>query len=214
MEGVAIRSARTSDAPFLAWTILTAGRAHLGRGWYDIALGLPEEQCLYVLTRLVLARPHSWWRHSNFMIAEEDGQLAAALCAFGSTDGWGDSEAALAEAVAPLGWGEAELSQVWSRGSYVFTCTAPSAADLWTIENVATRPRSRGRGLAGHLLDQALERGRAEGFAAAQLSFVIGNRPAEWAYLKAGFIPVEEKRHPEFEAATGSPGLKRFERPL
>ena len=120
----------------------------------------------------------------------------------------------MASASAPLGWGEKELGEAWTRGAYVFTCTTPESQDLWTIENVATRPKSRGRGLAGALLGQAFERGRERGYGAAQLSFVIGNRPAEWAYLKAGFSLAEERRHPQFEAVTGAPGLKRLVRPL
>ena len=214
LGGAVIRPARAEDAPFLAWSILAAGRAAGARGWYDIALGLPEEDCLALLARLVVARPVCWWHYSNALVAEEDGVPAAALCAFGSAEGWGDSEGALAAAAAPLGWRGAEVAEVWRRGAYVFTCTSPASGDLWTIENVATRPQSRGRGLAGALLDRALTRGRELGYGLAQLSFVIGNRPAEWAYLKAGFTLAEEKRHPQFEAATGAPGLKRFVRPL
>ncbi len=212
--GPVIRPARPQDAGFLAWTILTAGRAHLERGWYDIALELPEREALDVLARLVMSRTPCWWRYSNFLLAEVDGVRAGALCAFAAPEGWGSSEAALAEATAQLGWGPQELADVWDRGGYVFTCTFGETGRCWVVENVATRPEYRGRGVMGALLRAALDKGRVQGLPEAQLSFLIGNAAAERAYLKAGFLPAGEQRHPVFEAATGAPGLKRFLRAL
>lgn len=211
---VTVRPARRDDAPFLAWAMLEAGRAHLSRGWYDIALGLPESQRLELLARLALTDVRSWWHFSNFLVAEDDGQPVGALCAFSSAEGYATSEAALAEAAWPMGWGREDLAAVWSRGAYIFTCSVAVDDDLWTIENVAVRPSHRGRGVTGMLLDQALDKGRAAGFSQAQLSFIIGNAPAERAYAKAGFGFVQERRSPEFEATVGAPGLRRFVRAL
>ena len=209
-----VRPAGPQDAPFLAWAMLQAGRAHRPLGWYDIALGLPESQCLELLARLALTDVRSWWHHSNFLVAMDDGDPVAALCAFGSAEGYATSEAALAEATWPLGWGPEDLAAVWTRGAYIFSCSVAVDDDLWTIENVAVRPSHRGMGATGLLLNQALARGRDEGFGQAQISFVIGNDPAERAYAKAGFQFAQEKRSPEFEAAVGAPGLRRFVRAL
>ena len=211
-----VRPARREDAPFLAWAMLTAGRGHLQRGWYDIAFDLPASASLEVLRRLVLTDAPSWWRYDRFLVAEADGQPAAALSGFGSSDYEG-SETALQEAVADLGWSQQDLTAVWARGAYVFTCTLGGPdddAEAWTIENVATRDGFRGRGLAGQLIEAAVEKGRLAGFGQAQISFLIGNAPAERAYAKAGFGLAEERRHPDFEAAVGAPGLKRFSRAL
>jgi translation initiation factor 4G len=60
------------------------------------------------------------------------------------------------------------------------------------------------------LIERALEDGRKQGFQEAQISFLIGNEPAERAYYKAGFRFDAERRHPDHEAACGSPGLRRF----
>jgi len=207
-----VREARPQDAGFLAWVILAAGRAHRPVGWYDIAIGLPETDALEVLRRLVLTQTPSWWRYDNFLVAEVEGRPAGALCCFSAGEGWSGSQAALAEATAPLGWGEAELAAFWTRGAYVFTCALESLGDVWVIENVATTPEFRGQDVAGALLAAALDKGRRRGFQLAQLSFLIGNAPAERAYAKAGFQPAGEKRHPDFQAAVGSPGLKRFVR--
>jgi hypothetical protein len=37
---------------------------------------------------------------------------------------------------------------------------------------------------------------------------------AERCYAKAGFAFAEEKRDPAFEAVTGAPGFRRFERAI
>jgi translation initiation factor 4G len=208
---VKVRPARPDDAPFLAWAMLTAGRGHLQRGWYDIALGMTEKERLELLRRLVLTRTRSWWRYDRFLVAEADGRPAAALSGFGANEYEG-SQAALGEAASELGWGEEDLAAVWTRGAYVFTCTlgADDEAEAWTIENVATAPDHRGRRLAGRLIEAALDRGRRAGFRQAQISFLIGNDPAERAYARAGFRPSGERRHPDFEAAVGAPGLKKF----
>lgn len=205
-----VRPARATDAAFLAWAMLAAGRGHLSRGWYDVAFGLPEAGTLDLLQRLALAGTPSWWRWDRFLVAELDGRPAAALAAFGASDYEG-SEAALREAAVSIGWGKSELDAVWRRGAYVFSCTMGGGEDeAWVIENVASSPEARGRGLAGRLIAAAVERGRREGFGEAQISFFIGNHAAERAYAKAGFALEEERRHPDFEAAVGAPGLRRY----
>jgi ribosomal protein S18 acetylase RimI-like enzyme len=84
----------------------------------------------------------------------------------------------------------------------------------WFIEHVATAPRYRGRGLALALLAHALAEGAAAGHQRATITFYIGNDAAERCYAKAGFVAAEERRHPEFEALTGAPGFRRFERAI
>jgi translation initiation factor 4G len=62
------------------------------------------------------------------------------------------------------------------------------------------------------LLQHELARARAEGYTRAQISFLIGNAPAERAYIKAGFRFAEERRAAEFQTAISSPGLWRLSR--
>jgi ribosomal protein S18 acetylase RimI-like enzyme len=84
----------------------------------------------------------------------------------------------------------------------------------WLIEHVATDETYRGRGLVQALIGHALAAGKAAGFERASISFLIGNEPAERCYAKAGFVFAEEKRDPQFEALTGAPGFRRFERAI
>jgi hypothetical protein len=44
----------------------------------------------------------------------------------------------------------------------------------------------------------------------AQVSLYIGNMPAQRAYKKVGFEFFDEKRHPDFEAEIGCPGMMRM----
>jgi ribosomal protein S18 acetylase RimI-like enzyme len=209
-----IREARREDANFLAWAILTAARSHLPKGWFDIALGAPESECWRFLERLALTEAHSWWHYSRFKIAEDNGRPAATMCGFRASEGYPLSESAMTEVANTLAMSEAEQHAIWERSTYLFTCIMEPHDDFWTIENVATLPEYRGRGVAGHLLANLLNDGRARGFTQAQITFLIGNEAAERSYAKAGFHFDAEKRHPDFEAATGSPGLRRFVRDI
>jgi translation initiation factor 4G len=213
MLALAIRSARPDDAAFLAEAMLAASRGHLPRGWYDIALMAPENRCLEFLARLAVTEAASWWHHSHFLIATIDGECAAALAAFRAGDAYPLSGTALAEAAADLGLSADEQAVIWERGSYLFLC-ALGEDDCWAIENVYTVPRHRKRGLSAGLLERAVAEGRARGFGQAQITSFIGNDAAERVYRAAGFEPVEEKRHPGFEAVAGTPGMRRLVRPL
>ena len=51
----AIRPARPEDASFIARNILASQRGPLPRGWFDIALGWPEPQCLAFVERIATA---------------------------------------------------------------------------------------------------------------------------------------------------------------
>lgn len=115
----------------------------------------------------------------------------------------------MGEVFASFGWNEAEQNAMWARGAYIFTCTFDGNDDAWTIENVATLPHYRKRGLTGALIDHVLPLGRAQGMNDAQITYLIGNEPAAHAYAAAGFEHYGERRSAEFEAATGAPGLCR-----
>ena len=201
-----IRQAERADASFLAWVMLAATRAHALRGWFDVILDRPEEECLAFLRELAVTPTQSWWHYSRYLVAEKDGQPVAGLTAFRASDGYPLSGAALAEACAVFGW-EKELPKMMERGSYIFTCTFSGGDDLWTTETVATLPAYRGQGISTALLRAALEQGRQKGFRQAQITVMIGNDSAERIYRKLGFT-FEEKRSAAFEAATGVPGLR------
>lgn len=209
-----IRQAGAEDADFIAWTILAAQRGHRPRGWFDIMLALPEAECLAFVREVTLTPTRSWWHVSHFFIAEIDGQAAAALCALPVEGTVATSRAAIVEAAVASGFDAAAQAALWQRGAYARHCWMQGEPGGWIVEHVATRPEHRGRGLMGVLLAHALAVGARNGYKRAQITFYIGNDAAERSYARAGFGFAEEKRHPEFEALTGTPGFRRYARNL
>ena len=103
---------------------------------------------------------------------------------------------------------------MWARSAYLFTCIIEAPDDVWAIDNLATRPGHRGRGLASALIADALARGRSRGLNDSQITMFIGNLEARRVYERAGFQVAEEKRSAEFERACGVPGLWCLKRAL
>ena len=209
-----LRAAEPKDAEFLGWACVAAARSQLKRGWFEIVLQTDDEAYLVQFaTCLVLAKARSWWHWSLFQVAEVDGVLASAMCGFGDESVYHVSSDAMAEAADKMRIPKNEQAQFWTRGRFI---VSPSTSErgAWTIENVGTAPQFRGTGVTHALLEKELDVARAAGFKRAQISFFMGNTPAERAYTKAGFVFAEEKRAADFEAALGIPGIKRFARDL
>jgi ribosomal protein S18 acetylase RimI-like enzyme len=209
-----IRPARPEDAGFIARNILAAQRGHLPRGWFDIALDRPEAECLAFVERIATAQRQSWWHSSQFIIAEIEAKPAAALCAMPAAGTVAAARAAIEEVADKTGLNRTELAAIFRRGAYAAGCWVQGGDGDWLVEHVATLPAHRGRGLVQALIEHALAAGKAAGFRRASISFLIGNEAAERCYAKAGFAFVEEKRDPAFEALTGAPGFRRFERAI
>jgi len=205
------RPATPDDAAFLGWAIVMAARGHLARGWFDIVLQRPEEFCIAFCARLANAQAKSWWHHSFFTVAEVDGVVAAAACAFPDETPYTVSGEAMTEAAQLSGIEAAEQSGLWPRGQFIMSAT--SGEDYcWTIENVATRPDMRGNGIATELVRHLVSGFFGNGPRKAQISFLIGNEAAEHCYLGCGFSFAEDKTSEEFEAAMGVPGIRRLVR--
>jgi len=209
-----IRSARPEDAGFIASIILSSMRGYRSRGWFDVALGWPESECLDFIARVATAHAVSMWHVSQFLVAEADGKPVAALCAVPAAGTGPAAWRAIEEVGAAMGLAPSELDAIRRRGAYTRACWVQGGEGDWMIEHVATDPAYRGRGLMQALIAHALEKGRAAGFARATISFLIGNEPAERAYAKAGFAFAEEKRDPAFEAIIGAPGFRMFAREI
>jgi GNAT superfamily N-acetyltransferase len=209
-----IRPARPEDAGFVARNILSSQRGPLPRGWFDIALDWPEPQCLAFVERVATASRQSWWHVSQFIIAEVEGEPAAALCAMPAAGTGGAARSAIEEVADKTGLNASELAAIFRRGAYTAGCWVQGGDGDWLVEHVASLPSHRGRGLVQALIDRALTAGKAAGFKRASISFLIGNEAAERCYAKAGFAFAEEKRDPAFEALTGAPGFRRFERAI
>src|SRR5215469_13165718 len=107
---VEIRQGRHEDADFLAWVMLSASRAHLARGVWDLIVGGDEAICLDYLRRLAVAEPPSLCHCENFFVADVDGYAAAALSAYDvKAGGWALAGEAMVNVQRDLRWTDADV---------------------------------------------------------------------------------------------------------
>jgi len=210
-----IRRGALDDAEFLAWVMFAASRAHLNCGLWDLIIGADEAGCLDYLRRLALADPRSLYHCESFLIAEIDGQRAAALCGFETRGAWEIVGDAMSNVQRDLGWTEADGAASYQRVGPVWAaCLPPDAGADFAIESVATLPQFRRRGLIGSLIDEVLLKARHVGCELAQITTYIGNDAARLAYEKSGFKVLDEKRCTEVDRILGVPGFVRLTRQL
>jgi translation initiation factor 4G len=213
-----IRRATEADVDLVAWVMLAASRSHLDRGLWEYLNDQDEAQTLDYLRRCASTDTVHLFHHSRFLIAEDDGVPAAAMCAYDSaTEGY--------EVFLPLGAAAAEASGVdlndaeYARrmgvmvSGFVFDHDGPEGP-RWVIENVATKPEHRRRGLTEALIHELLGHGRERGFEYAQIGVYLENERARRAYLKAGFEVVAEARSDEWQRELGCPGTELLLQPL
>ncbi|MGH7789053.1 MAG: GNAT family N-acetyltransferase [Candidatus Binatia bacterium] len=215
---VQIRPAIEADMPFLAWVQQEAARSHLPLGFWDLAFPGAEADRLRIVRNIGTSkRPaRSFCHWSGFLVAEADGQVAAALSGYTNPTTAGGSALfeAIGDALDAEQWNAEQRQGMALRMQPFLTCIPDTAEDAWIIEWVATKPECRGKGLVRALLHAILARGREQGHAQAQIAVLIGNTPAQRAYEGVGFRVADEKTHADFERAVGSPGIRRLLRPI
>lgn len=209
-----IRRAEPRDLPFVAWVQQEAARSHLPFGFWDLAFPGPDTYRLRLIERIASLEPASFTHWSRFLVAEVDGEPAAALSAYDDAQAASGESffRAVVEAMTAEGWNAERLGAMQQRLAPFLACMAEQPDDTWIIEWVATRPSHRGRGLTRALLRAILDAGRARGHTRFQVSVLIGNEPAQRAYEGAGFTVCGERRDPTFEATLGSPGMRWLRR--
>lgn len=211
---VVIRSARADDAAFLARVILTAGRAHVTRGIWEVVLGEPEHKCLAFLEGLTVTRVPHLFHHSCYLVAEFEGRPVAALGGYDpAVMGYPALQRALPEAFRKAGFlGRGPITD--SPPPRILDCVPDTLEGAWVIDSVATVPEFRRRGIVSRLLEEILKKGLEKGFRLAQVNIYIGNRAAQRVYEEQGFKVLDERRDPYFEREIGSPGMARLVRVL
>lgn len=209
-----IRPATLADTPFIAWVQQEAARSHLPFGFWDVAIPGPDEYRLRIVERICRADAASFAHWSRFLVAEVDGEPAAALSAYDDAKAATGERFMLAmiEALKAEGWNEARMGAMQQRLVPFLTCALEQPDATWIIEWVATRPAHRGKGLTKALLGAILTAGRERGYTQFQIGVLIGNTPAQRAYEGVGFTVVDEKQDPAFEATFGAPGIRRLQR--
>ncbi len=212
---IEIVDAQRDHAAFIAWVTLAAHRSHMVRGLWDFVVGGAEADCLRFLEALTTTSQPHWVHSSTFIVAEVDGEPAAALGGYFDEElGMSALAKAMPEANERVGRTEEDSQAGFARAGSIVHCEPEHAPGVWIVENVATLPAFRRQGLVARLLDEILERGRERGATQADIGVFIGNDGAQFAYERAGFEVTGELRHPEFEAVYGCPGVRSLSRPL
>lgn len=212
---VKIRPALPDDAALVAWCMLMSGRSHMKIGIWDLIISQPEDICLKFLELLSLQGPRHMCYYTEFLVAEVNGQPVAALEGFDPVHNAEETVAEpMAAVVQKMGLTEQDMAPGQQAIAAFMTCHSDFMDGAWVIEQVATLHEYRKMGVISRLIEAVLDQGMRQGFGLAQVSFYIGNIPAEKAYQKAGFKYVDEKRHPDFEALIGCPGIARMIRRL
>ena len=212
---VRIVEATPAHAPFIAWVTLTAFRSQLERGFWDFMLDGDEADKLRYLEALTTTEQLHWVHHSTFIVAEVDGRPASALCGYFEHElGGATLRFAGIEANEKTGRTEAEAAAGFERAKSIMNVLPEHPPGAWIVENVATLPEFRRRGLVDRLMEEILKRGRGRGATVADISVFIGNDPAQRAYEKCGFATVAEKLNPEFESVYRAVGTRTLRRSL
>jgi ribosomal protein S18 acetylase RimI-like enzyme len=210
-----IVDARPEHAPFVAWVSLAAARSHLPRGFWDYFLDAGEAECLRYLESLATTSKPHFFHYSAFLVAEVDGVPAAALCGYFDEELGNAALAGLGDEIGgPLGGSQSAAQAGLARVAPFLSVVPEHAPNTWIVENVATAPGYRRRGLVDALLVEILARGRERGARVADIGVLIGNDPAQRAYEKAGFAMIGEKRNPELEKTWGTAGVRSLRRAL
>ena len=205
-----IRNATEKDSAFLAWLILTAGRAHVRRGIWEVVLNQSEDDCLKFMELLAVTGGPHLFHHSCYLLAETGEGPASGLGGYDpDTQGYTKLMEALPEVFEKLG-NSPTKELATGEPPKITASIPPSISGAWVIDSVATVPSFRRRGIVDKLLENILERGRRKGYRQAQISIYIGNIPAQQAYEKHGFKLLDEWPDPYFQKEIGSPGMARL----
>lgn len=209
---VRIRRATAADVDHLTWVMLAASRSHLDRGVWEYLNDYGEREALDFLRRITTSSVVHMFHHSLFLVADVDGEPAAAMCGYDSgSQGFEPFGPVLADVSAQLSIDMSDPEYGRRMGvmlsGFVTDHDGPPGP-RWVIENVATRPEFRRRGLVDALIHQLLGHGRERGFEVAQIGVYLENERARRAYLKAGFDVVAEARSADWERELGCPGTE------
>ena len=207
-----IRDATAADAGLIAWVQQEASRSGTPLGFWDVVMPGPDAARLALMSQVALDTGEPSFAHfAGFIVAELDQQPVGALSGYDPRQKkLGHFVGAVDRVLQREGWSPAHRELFWKRAAPAAACMPPAPDDHFVVEWVALKPAARGHGVASELLTTMLQRGRAAGFAKSQISFLIGNDPAQRCYERAGFRVAEEHRHPDFEAIFGRPGIARM----
>ncbi len=205
-----IRDAHHEDATMIAYLMYLAGRGHVRTSVLDLLFsgepGATPER-LEQVEGLVRAETRSMFHYSFYRVVEVDGEVAASA---GTYHKGSPSIREFIGALEETGLDRGDFEEMGERMAPFLAVNPSTPDDALVVENVATLEGFRRRGLVNALMEDAVSKGRREGFSRMQISCFIGNTPAERAYRKVGFEVVDRYNGDAFEYIFGCPGMSRM----
>jgi ribosomal protein S18 acetylase RimI-like enzyme len=200
------RDAKATDAADIARLSYLAGKSHVEVSIYDLMVAGPygmTDERIANMAKIIAVEPPSWMSFRHYHVVETGGKVASGLATFTPEEA-GNKQ--LGDAMREAGWSVKDLFEMGGRLRVWGKVDPGREPGFLIVENVATYEEYRGNGFTSELLDQAIERARAEGHKGLQLIVLLGNEPAIRAYEKAGFEMVKTKENKKFEKVFASPG--------
>ena len=135
---ITIREGRLGDSDFIAWVMQEAGRSHLQRGIWDLALPEPDEKRLGYISQLVKTEDRTFCHYKNFLVAEVNAAPAAALTAYIPDKELREiSIKALNTILSGDGWTEEQIGTMMQCFAPLQTCTPEAPDNTWIIDFVS-----------------------------------------------------------------------------
>ena len=212
---VTVRSATSSDAPYLAQVMYDSMLPGVGHGIFDAALEGTGVLPVDFNEALILSGANNWGQLESFMVLETPDKIrAGAAGAFLSSVS--DPRPLTAEGFITvskhLDWTPVIARDFWRKyvSFYGFFGNTPTLAQPgdYVIEYVGVGEAFRGKGLYGRLLQAHADRAKLQNHQTLGVAAVVGNEPAIRSVLKFGFREVVRFGPEDYGGKF--PGMVRF----
>jgi ribosomal protein S18 acetylase RimI-like enzyme len=212
-----IRRAVAEDATFLVEAICEAEKAGTDRLSYCRIFDLSEEDFRHRLEGMLLEDlTGQELCISDFLIAEIDGEIVGACCAW-VEEASGSPSTILKANLLLFGIEAEKIRAAKERFGWLAQLSIEREPGAIQIESVYVRPRGRGRGIAVRLIERHLRELQPSAPAGkAQVILTTTNDTARHTYTKAGFRLAVERHSTDVRLLDLVPSLGKLlmERPL
>jgi ribosomal protein S18 acetylase RimI-like enzyme len=202
---ITIRPASEEDEGPVAELIYLAALANARVCPLDVMFKAAREQVLEKIALMFQNVEDNLYHYSRCLLT--DDKVASSLYSNTTAN---DLMSVWRRTLGGMGHSDIEmLAMVWRMRSY-YRVKPTLQRDGLVIDNVATLPEFRRKGLVHLLFGRARGFAREKGFPRMELECQVGNTAALNAYEKEGFVVAQVKTHPSWERTFGTPGVMRM----
>jgi len=198
---IKIRSAKESDAPFLAKMILQSSRAGKKAGMFDIAFDMKDDKkTIKKLEQLTKTEAKNYCHYKNFLVAEMDGKTVGTLCNYEPRIATKEQFLLALEEVGCT-------DKAAERLEVFYSCQFDINNRTLMFDFMEEAEGFIDVGILKALMQKSLLTARLKGYRIAQTVIEIGSLESELFYKKLNFHVVEQKECELYQEAFGRLGL-------